>query len=507
MSMIRSSKEQKNETEKLLSKISTFELLNILDEGILVVNKNCEVLFYNKSIEKIEGMKIERIKGKNIFDIFPGLSNKNSTILKTIKEGKPSKNVLQTYQTVYGRKITTLNTTLPFYENGVVVGAIEVVRDISAVKEMSLKLIDLQEEVIFANKELKASRKKNKITFDDIIGENYLIKNTVEIAKKASQTSSPVLITGETGTGKELFAESIHNYSKRFNKPFIAINCAALPEGLLEGILFGTAQGGFTDAVDRPGVFEQANGGTVLLDEINSMDLFLQSKLLRILEEKKVQRVGGVKKINLDLKVLSTSNVDLKEQVSNKRFREDLFYRLNVVNVVVPPLRERKKDLPILITYFLNYYNNLFSKNVLSLSDKLMEEFWEYDWPGNVRELKHCIESGMNLIDKYDNVLKPEHLSSFMKTLKTRSHLSESSKQQEEREKSANSDFSSRAGDTGSIDKSLNNFEKRIIIDAILKTNGNISKAAQALGLKRQTLSYRMKKLNITKGDFTYSYK
>lgn len=501
-------KGHKNELEMILSKINNAELLNNVDEGILIVNKNFEIIFYNKSMERIEGMKFNLIKGKNILDIFPGLDNNNSTIMKAIKEGKPSKNVLQTYQTIFGRKITVVNTTLPFFENGEMLGAIELVRDVSTVKEMSLKLIDLQNEVIIDNNKLKVNLSNNNITFDDIIGNNDLIKDTIRISKKASQTSSPILILGETGTGKELFAKSIHNNSKRHANPFIAINCAALPEGLLEGILFGTVAGGFTDAVDRPGVFEQANGGTILLDEINSMDLFLQSKLLRVLEEMKVQRIGGVKKVNLDLKIISASNVDLKEQISKGKFRKDLFYRLNVVNVVVPPLRDRKDDLPILINHFLEYYNNLFNKNILSLSDELIEIFNEYDWPGNIRELKHCIESGMNLVDRYENIMRTDHLSTFIKSLSAKSHLYLSNQQHREGDDINHvvDQPHKEVNGINKLDENLNNLEKKIIIDAILKTNGNIAKAAQILGLKRQSLNYKIKRLNIKKKDFTYKY-
>lgn len=515
-------KGHKNETEMLLSKINIVELLNNVDEGILIVNKNFEIIFYNRSMEKIEGMQFNQIKGKNIFDIFPGLNNNNSTIIKAIKEGMPSKNVLQTYHTILGRKITVISTTLPIFENNKIVCAIDLVRDISTVKEMSLKLIDLQNEVLSDNNKSKVKSTNNIITFDDIIGNNVLIKDAIEIAKKSSLTLSPVLISGETGTGKELFAKSIHNYGKRHTNPFIAINCAALPEGLLEGILFGTVSGGFTDAVDRPGVFEQANGGTILLDEINSMDLFLQSKLLRVIEERKVQRIGGLKKVNLDLKIISTTNTDLKDQISKGKFREDLFYRLNVVNVVVPPLRDRKDDLPILINHFLEYYNNLFKKNILSLSDELIEIFNEYNWPGNIRELKHCIESGMNLVDRYENIMRTDHLSAFIKSFSTKSHLYISNQQYREsncsnhvvdhQHKEVNDNNNvlgqqyKEINSINNLDENLNNLEKKIIIDAILKTNGNIAKAAQILGIKRQTLSYKIKRLNIKKKDFTYTY-
>jgi arginine utilization regulatory protein len=488
-----SHKHLENETELLLSKVSASELLNILDDGILIVNNQYEIVFYNKAMERIEGLTFDQVKGMKIPDVFPEQTYNNSTIMQTIKEGKPFRNILQTYHTILGRKVTTLNTTLPLYENGVIIGAIEIARDISTIKEMSLKLMDLQKEVLSINKGLRTRSSKDRFTFDSIIGNNSLIKNSIEISKKASLTISPVLLLGETGTGKELFAQSIHNYSKRQAKPFLAVNCAALPEGLLEGILFGTVPGGFTDAIDRPGIFEQANGGTVLLDEVNSMSLPLQSKLLRILEEKKVQRVGGIKEIDLDLKIISTSNIDLRDQVAKGNFREDLFYRLNVVSVEIPPLRDRKDDLPLLINHFLDYYNNLFGKNVISLSDELMETFNEYDWPGNVRELKHCIESGMNLIDNSDSILRPEHIPGFAKNINVRTHI-KTTQQRKTNSVAIN------------LNQDLSKLEKKRIIEAIIKNNGNITKAAQMLGLKRQTLSYKMKRLNIAKDDFVFRY-
>lgn len=471
----------------MLSEINNLELFNIIEEGIMIVNKKHEIVFYNNSLAKIEGLEPDSIIGKNICEVFPENTYKQSTIMQTIKEEKSFRNILQTYITFLGKKVTTLNTTLPIYKDNNLIGAIEVARDVSRVKEMHEKVIDLQNDLLNNKKGIKPNNLSSKYTFNDIIGNSIKLKDAIETGKKASLTSSPVLIYGETGTGKELFAQSIHSNSNRSNKSFLAINCAAIPSELLEGILFGTVKGGFTGAIDRPGIFEQANGGTILLDEINSMSLLLQAKLLRVIQEKKVRRVAGTNEIDLDIKIISTTNCNLEEQMNKGNFRKDLFYRLNVVNISIPPLRERVEDIIPLSIYFLNYYNSLFDKNIISFSDEVIQLFTQYNWPGNIRELKHCIESSMNLVNDFDEILKIEHLPSSINNSKIVPKLTH------------NNEFNK-------LDTQLSKIEKNQIIQAIINSEGNISEAAKSLGIKRQTLQYKMKKHNISKNNFRYSY-
>jgi arginine utilization regulatory protein len=290
-----------------------------------------------------------------------------------------------------------------------------------------------------------------------------------------------VLIFGETGTGKELFAQSIHNESSRKHKPLIAQNCAALPESLLEGILFGTVKGSFTGAINRPGLFEQANGGTLLLDEINSMGQQLQAKLLRVLQEGYVRRVGGLEEVPIDVRIIATTNEGHTDILQKGIIRKDLYYRLNVISVNIPSLRERKSDIPILMDHFIKKYNNILQKDVWYCSNEVKEAFLHYGWPGNVRELENVIESAINMIEK-GHILKPEHISRdmydvFFKPNKNKYSLHINEKQ--------------------SLDRVLEEVERSLILEALKESENNISRSSEKLGIKRQTLQHKLRKYGI----------
>ena len=214
-----------------------------------------------------------------------------------------------------------------------------------------------------------------------------------------AKSPSPILIYGETGTGKELIVQAIHGASPQRRAPLIAQNCAAIPEALLEGILFGTVKGGFTGAIDRPGLFELANGGVLFLDEINSMSLPLQAKLLRVLQENKVRRVGGQTEIPIDLHLITATNLHPSKLLNSGDLRLDLYYRINVMFLEIPPLRRRREDIPLLVDSFISHYNKVFSKQVVATDKDSMDFFLQYEWPGNIRELKNMIERAMNLVD------------------------------------------------------------------------------------------------------------
>ena len=293
-----------------------------------------------------------------------------------------------------------------------------------------------------------------------------------------------MVIFGETGTGKELFAQSIHNLSPRKHHPFIAINCAALPEQLLEGLLFGTAKGGFTGAVDRAGLFEQASGGTLLLDELNSMNLELQAKLLRVLQENIIRRVGAVNEVPVNVRVIATMNMEPAAAIEQKRLREDLYYRLGVVTIRLPPLRERKNDIAIYTAAFIKKYNTVLNLNVKGISSEVEDIFRQYNWPGNVRELQHVIEGAMNLVT-VENYIGTAHLPMLF---------------------CANAAVTPewpRAGnlDTvpllGGLINQTESMEIKIIAAALAATGGNITRAAERLGLTRQALPYKIKKYKL----------
>lgn len=450
----------------------------ILDEvevGVHAVDETGKTIIYNKKMMQMESMDLHDVIDKNLLDVFMFKDDQSSTLVQALQEGKETTNVKQTYFNNKGREITTINNTFPIFKNGEIQGAVEIANDVTKL-----------ERLMKGNLNTKGT---TRFTFDHIIGNSPAIKEVIEFAKRAARTSSYVLIVGETGTGKELFAQSIHNASNRFSAPFISQNCAALPDNLIESLLFGTKRGAFTGAVDSPGLFEQANGGTLLLDEINSLNLNLQAKLLRVLQEKMIRRVGDTKDTAVDVRVIANINEDPIDAIANDHLRKDLYYRLGVVTLFVPPLRDRKEDIPLLVQHFIEKYNERFQMNVKGLSEEVTRSFMEYDWLGNVRELEHIIEAAMNIIMDEEEI-QYSHLpfqyrskmqiKEMMIPLSTVDHFIKE-----------NNDL------TVPLKDQMELFERSYIEHILKKNDFNISKSATLLGLSRQSLQYRMKKLNI----------
>jgi arginine utilization regulatory protein len=397
---------EQHDLKNILSLESIKNIFDTLDEGILIVDRECRIMFYNRTLSHFEGLDASLVVGKTIFEVFPSITPEESTLYRVVMTGKPIKGRFQQYFNYKGKQIKTVNTTIPITDRGEIIGALEVSRDISVILDLSEKVVNLQQGF-----GCKSTRSKNvglKYNFDNIIGKNNRIREIIGILKKASQTTSSILIYGETGTGKELFAQSIHNASPRKNMPFIAQNCATLPESILEGILFGTTRGSFTGAIDKPGLFEQADGGTILLDEINNMGHALQTKLLRVLQEGVVRRLGDVTDIPVDVRIIATTNEKPSKLLESGKLKQDLFFRLSVIYVEIPPLRERREDIYDLVYYFIKKYNEKFNKNVSGIQEDVIDIFQEYTWPGNVRELEHVIEALMNYVD--EGQIKREHL-------------------------------------------------------------------------------------------------
>ena len=447
-------------------------ILQHIDEGVHVIDNEGITILYNNAMAELEGMIEEDVIGKPLLEVFPSLDENSSTLLKALKTEEYLSNHLQTYLNNRSLEITTINTTIPIFLNNGKIGAMEIAKNITKIKELSEQIIRLQNQLV---KHKKQNFDKRKFTFDSIIGQSKSFIQAIEYAKKAASASSSVLLYGETGTGKELVAQSIHYASGRFDKPFIAQNCSAIPETLLEGILFGTVIGGFTGAIDRPGLFEQASGGTIFLDEINSMGIQLQAKLLRVLQEGMVRRVGGLKDIPIDVRIIASTNEEPYEAVENDRIRKDLFYRLNVISVNLPPLRERKDDIRILSYGFVEKYNKKLHKKITKIEEKVIEAFEKYKWPGNVRELENAIEGAMNIVEN-ENVLEKGHLTQQISAKLFAEPYGSVSK---------------------NLPKTINDIEKEMIESSLKDCDGNISKAALRLGIKRQTLQHKLKKLNI----------
>ncbi len=346
-----------------------------------------------------------------------------------------------------------------------------------------VKPLDLA-EIIKEIKQILTTRNEQRLNESNIphniITKNTVMKNILKEILKAAPTSAPVIITGESGTGKELIANYLHNQSLRKNKSFIKVNCAAIPETLLETELFGHEKGAFTDAVkEHIGKFELANNGTLFLDEIGDMSLKTQAKILRVLQEKALQRVGGMKVIKTDIRIISATNKDFKQLIANKEFREDLFYRLSVITIDLPSLKDRPDDIILLAKYFISNYNDVYNKKIKDISNEVKQIFSSHNWPGNVRELKNCIERAVIFCDM--ETIEINDLPSQYKEICN--------------EYSENS-----------YEKAFKNFDKKMILDALEKSNGIKKEAAKLLNIHAKTLYYRMKKLGLNDNKKAQTY-
>lgn len=277
-------------------------ILETIDEGIHVIDPKGQTIFYNGVAANLDGMKRSEVLGKPLLEAFPSLNHKSSTLLRVIKSEKPIYNYSQSYVNAHGRIIETLNTTLPIYVDGFMIGAIEIAKDYSSLKQLSERLADLESSLkTIKSPQSKTTGNGGLYSFTEILTSDKGFKGLISQGKKAARSTSSVLVYGESGVGKELFVQSIHQESSRSKEPFIAQNCAALPESLLESLLFGTAKGSYTGAVERQGLFELANGGTLFLDELQSMPIDLQAKLLRVLEDGFIRRIGGTKSVQVNV--------------------------------------------------------------------------------------------------------------------------------------------------------------------------------------------------------------
>ncbi len=451
------------------------KILHYTDEGVHVLDNSGNTIIYNEAMSKLEKMETKEVMKKPFGEVFKNLDVDNSTLLKALNSRVTTSNLKQTYLNKDGREITTINTTFPVVINDEVIAVVEVAKNITKMTEMSHTILKLQNEI--GKPETAKTKRIRKYNFNNIVGSSNNFINVIEKAKKASKNSASVFIFGETGTGKELIAQSIHYEGVRKDKPFIAQNCAALPESLLEGLLFGTSKGGFTGAMDRAGLFEQANGGTLLLDEINSMPYELQAKLLRVLQENYIRRVGGTRDIPIDVRIISTSNESPEIILKNGKIRKDLFYRLNVIQLNVPPLRQRKDDIMMLVNMFIHKYNDRLNKEILSIEKDAQENLLKYNYPGNVRELENIVMAAISMTDDNERILKLNHFN-----------LLDADREY--------SNVDHEMGDEG-IDEYLSNLEKCIIEKALRNNKNNITKAAEALKIKRQTLQHKIKKYEI----------
>lgn len=422
-------------------------------DGIIILDKNAKVLFINSIGASMLGINKTEAINKNVTEIVdfkPVILNvyrtrKGYTNKEFVIES-PSKGILRFTKTAVVLKDTDDDFA----------GVIDFFNKTEEIRRLTPMNSD----------------RENHFTFEDIISESPKVKEAIRLAKLASQSNTPVHLTGETGTGKEMFAQAIHFESIRANKPFIAINCGAIPSSLAESELFGYEPGAFTDADKngRPGKFELADGGTLFLDEIEELPLEIQVKLLRVLEDKIITRVGGTKSFKVDVRIISASNKKLDSLVKSGLFRTDLFYRLNTFEITLPPLRERKEDIPLLVSHFIKKFAREFNKSITGYDESFINPLLTYDFPGNIRELRNIVERAVNLTSQ--ETLTKEHLPKYVLEINLK-------------ENTENVEF----------DKIKKDYIEKILSEC----NYNISTAAKRIGISRPTLYKLIKMYNINK--------
>ncbi len=439
-------------------------ILDIAYDGIVVVDREGYITMMSDAYTKFLGVKAEEVIGKHVTEVI-----ENTRMHIVVKTGRPEIADLQKIKGNY-----MIASRIPIIKNGEVTGAVGKVlfREVSDLNALYQKISNMEKELEHYKDELRRANQA-KYSFESIIGESRAISEAKSFARKAAKTDSNVLLMGESGTGKEIFAHAIHNGSHRSYAPFIKINCAAIPAQLLESELFGYEEGAFTGAKKggKPGKFELANGGTLFLDEIGDMPLQMQAKLLRVLQDKEIERIGATKPQQVDVRIIAATNHNLEKMVKGGKFRADLFYRLNVLTINIPPLRERIGDIELLTYNFIDKIANKTGKHIERVSEEAMKYLKNHSWHGNVRELENVIERAIGIIEK-DVVIRPEHLPAEI----TGEILYK---------------------DMKSLKDIVDQAEKQAIIDCLRVTEGNRSRAAKLLDISRSSLYEKMDKYGI----------
>lgn len=447
------------------------EILDMTEDGFVVTSVDGTILDINNSYCHFIGTTKEKAIGHNIGEFI-----KNTKMPKIAKTG--IKEVDEIHELVDGQHYKgdkfLFVTRSPVKKNGKVIAAVAQVKFRIHTLKLAQNLLKQDKELKYYKDELQRLG-ESKFNLESIIGESDSFMEAKELARKAAKSNLPVLINGETGTGKEVFANGVHYASDRKNNPLIRINCAAIPGELLESELFGYEEGSFTGAKKggKKGKFQLAHKGTIFLDEIGDMPLHMQAKLLRVLQENEIEKIGGYEPIPIDVRVIAATHQDLRKLIKEKKFREDLYYRLNVINIKIPPLRQRKEDILLFINHFLKELNKKY-KTDITISQRGKELLLNHKWQGNIRELKNVIESAYVLAEK--DIIGVKHLPSNLIT---------------------SSPITSKDDKSSSLDLILDEFEKDIILETLMENDYKISKTAKDLGIHRTTLYKKMERLNI----------
>jgi two-component system response regulator PilR (NtrC family) len=464
-------------------------LIQGIGSGVAVTDVKGHVNYFNARAQALTSLQESAVQGKKLTDIFPGLTYNFDGI------SEPKRIVVDEFAFTDAKKgnIHLKLTLAPLNDTSEQpIGFVCIFEDVTKQKELEEK-VRLGEEIRKAKerefRSIQSESPSGSFQFDGVVGRGGGVENIYRLVQKVAATTTNVLIMGDSGTGKELVARAIHSNGPRKDRPFVAVNSGAIPENLIESELFGHVRGAFTGAVsDHLGLFKQADSGTIFLDEVAELPLHLQVKLLRVLQEKSFTPVGGSKQIKVDVRVISASNRDLRQEVGKGRFREDLFYRLNVVQVTLPPLRNRKEDIPSLVHFFVEKFANVQGKKVEEVSSEALMELMNYGYPGNIRELENIIEHSVALTGK--NVITEDDLPSYIRGVP----ISEEVKLFEKTTPGGADTFFNRAV---SLDDELATHEKCLLLAALKRSNGVQKRAAELLGINYRSFRHRLEKYSL----------
>ncbi|MBN2372257.1 sigma 54-interacting transcriptional regulator [bacterium] len=432
-------------------------ILDSIADGVFTVDLEWRITSFNHASELITGVPRDEAIGRPCCEVFrANICENDCALRRTMKTGRPVVNEPVSIIRSDGEQTPiSVSTALLKDKKGDIIGGVETFRDLRQVMELRKEL-------------------RHQYTMSDIISRNHAMQKLFAILPQVAQSESTVLIEGASGTGKELFAHAVHRLSPRSKNPFVIINCAALPDTLLESELFGYKAGAFTDAKkDKPGRFALAEGGTIFLDEIGDISQALQVRLLRVLQNGQYEPLGGTGTVKANVRVIAATNKSLKDEVSSGRFREDLYYRINVIRFFIPPLKERKEDIPLLVEHFIEHFNRLMGKNIMGVSDQAMAILMQYDWPGNVRELENALEHAFILCRQ--TLIMPEHLPEHLRHKGALEKISTGLK--------------------------LNEIEAQAIMAALERNDWRTVATARELGIDKNTLRRKIIRFGIHKHD------
>jgi arginine utilization regulatory protein len=479
------------------------EILDNIHEGVIATTRDGEIIVYNKQLAEFEGLKQKDVLGRQLQDVYD-VRFEDSKHRKVMETGEAIREVAHRTIPQGSSGAYLVATTRPLTQGGEVSAVFSISRNVTKIREMYNRAISLLPK---GEKSERSLENGTRYTFEDVVFTSGKMETLMSAAEKAAVSASPVLVYGNTGTGKELIVQGIHNAGPNRKEPFIGVNCAAIPESLLESMLFGTERGAFTGAEKTVGIFQQAGKGAVYLDEINSMPVNLQAKLLRLLEERSFRKIGGNADLPLECKIVSSMNREPMACVREGFLREDLYYRLSVITLRVPPLSERPEDIEPLTEFFVKKYKHIYGKPNVVFNADVKALFLEYTWPGNVRELKHVVERIISMLDDGGVVTRqdiPEYIPDMVERGNAWRHPSHETGRKDDVSFMDDMSFPDDESEgnhshdaKGGLSMRLREAERRIITSALALSGGNVTHAAVSLGISRQALQYRMRKRGI----------